>query len=339
MLLKGVKHVAEMTYAAAIRYAMEQEMQRDERVFIMGEDIGVYGGAFGVTAGMLEKFGKDRVRDTPIAEEGIVGAGVGAALVGMRPIVEMQFSDFIMNAMDQVVNQAAKIFFMFGGQMSVPLVIRGPAGAGTGAAGQHSQSLEAWFAHVPGLKVVMPATPDDARGLLLEAIRDPNPVIFFEHKLLYKLKGDVQESTASIPLGQAEIRRPGRHATVVTYSLMVHRVLEAAEKLAEKGWDIEVVDLRTLYPLDMATVERSVTKTGRLAVCHEAVGRGGMGAEIAAKIVESDAFDYLDAPLLRITGLNTPVPYSVPLEDAFMPSVKRITESLEMWLSREVRNS
>ncbi|MDA8194889.1 MAG: alpha-ketoacid dehydrogenase subunit beta [Thermaerobacter sp.] len=325
----------EMTYAAAVRYALEQEMERDPRVFIMGEDIGVYGGAFGVTMGLVERFGKERVRDTPIAEEGIVGAGIGASLVGMRPIVEIQFSDFIMNAMDQVVNQAAKIHFMFGGRMHVPLVIRGPAGAGTGAAAQHSQSLEAWFHHVPGLKVVMPATPDDARGLLLAAIRDPNPVIMFEHKLLYKMKGEVEESGEALPLGQARIARPGRDATLVTYSFMVHRVLEAATLLAGEGWDIEVIDLRTIVPMDLATVTASVGRTGRLAVCHEAVGRGGIGGEIAARVWESEAFDFLDAPLLRITGLDTPVPYSPPLEQAFMPSVERIHDSVKSWLTRE----
>jgi pyruvate/2-oxoglutarate/acetoin dehydrogenase E1 component len=315
---------------------MQSEMERDPRVFVMGEDIGVYGGAFGVTAGLVEKFGKERVRDTPISEEAIVGAGIGAALVGMRPIVEMQFSDFIMNAMDQVVNQAAKIHFMFGGQVSVPLVIRGPAGAGTGAAAQHSQSLEAWFHHVPGLKVAMPATPDDARGLLLAAIRDPNPVIVFEHKLLYKVSGPVELSDQPIPLGQAAVRRPGMHATVVTYSLMVWRVLEAAEVLSRDGWEIEVIDLRTIYPMDCDTIIASVKKTGRLAICHEAVQRGGVGAEIAARVWESDAFDWLDAPLLRIAGLNTPVPYSPPLENAFMPSVDRIVHDLARWLQQEV---
>ena len=325
----------EMTYAAAVRSAMEWEMAKDPRVFVMGEDIGVYGGAFGVTMGMVDRFGKDRVRDTPIAEEGIVGAGIGAALVGMRPIVEMQFSDFIMNAMDQVVNQAAKIHFMFGGRMSVPLVIRGPAGAGTGAAAQHSQSLEAWFHHVPGLKVVMPAFPDDARGLLLTAIRDPNPVLFYEHKLLYKIKGEVTESDEGVPLGRGLIRRYGTHATVVTYSLMVHRVLEAALQLEQKGWDVEVIDLRSLVPMDIPLVIESVKRTGRLAICHEAVGRGGIGGEIAARILESEAFDYLEAPLLRITGLNSPVPYSPPLESAFMPSVDRIAQSLATWLVHE----
>lgn len=329
----------EMTYGAAVRSAMEWEMDKDSRVFIMGEDIGVYGGAFGVTMGMVDRFGKTRVRDTPIAEEGIVGAGIGAALVGMRPIVEMQFSDFIMNAMDQVVNQAAKIHFMFGGSMSVPLVIRGPAGAGTGAAAQHSQSLEAWFHHVPGLKVVMPAFPDDARGLLLTAIRDPNPVLFYEHKLLYKIKGDVVESDEGLPLGQGLIRRRGHHATVVTYSLMVHRVLEAALRLEKQGWDVEVIDLRSLVPMDIQLIVDSVKRTGRLAICHEAVGRGGIGGEIAARIMESDAFDFLETPLLRITGLNTPVPYSPPLEQAFMPSVDRIAQSLETWLNREVVHS
>lgn len=219
--------------------------------------------------------------------------------------------------------------------MNVPLVIRGPAGAGTGAAAQHSQSLEAWFHHIPGLKVVMPATPEDARGLLLAAIRDPNPVIFLEHKLLYKMTGEVAETSDALPLGRAAVRREGQHATVVTYSLMLWRVLEAAQRLHTEGWNIEVIDLRTIYPLDFETIRRSVIKTGRIAVCHEAVGRGGVGAEIAARIMESDVFDYLESPLLRITGLNSPVPYSPPLEQAFMPSVDRIASRLEDWLIKE----
>ncbi len=324
--------MSEMTYGQAVRWTLDRLMTEDERVFLLGEDIGVYGGAFGVTLGLLEKFGPERVRDTPIAEAGIVGAAIGAALVGMRPIAEMQFSDFIMNAMDMIVNQAAKIHFMFGGQMEVPIVVRGPAGGGTGAAAQHSQSLEAWFYHVPGLKVVMPATAEDARGLLVAAVRDPNPVIFFEHKLLYGLRSTVNETLEEIPLGRATVYQGGSDATLVTYSYMLHPALEAQRRLRdEDDIHLTVIDLRSLVPLDIDAVTQSVTTTGRLIVLHEAVERGGVGADIAAQVAAGIAFDYLDAPILRIAARNVPIPYSPNLERAVIPNVERIVADIRHW--------
>lgn len=308
-----------MTFAQAVRSALREEMLRDDRVFLMGEDIGVYGGAFGVTDGLLSEFGPERIRDTPISEAAIAGAAIGAALGGFRPVAEFQFFDFILLAMDQLVNQAAKIRYMFGGTVSVPLVVRGPAGSGTGAAAQHSQSLEALFAHIPGLKVVAPSTPRDAKGLLLASIRDPNPVVFVEHKLLYKTKGDVPDGDDTIPLGSAEIKRPGRDVTVVATQIMVPRALAAAERLASEGIEVEVIDPRTLAPLDMPTIEESVARTGRLVIVHEAVRTGGIGAEIAAGIAQSAAFDYLDAPIVRIAGQPVPIPYNKELERCAVP--------------------
>ncbi len=314
----------ELRYVEAIREALRQEMRRDERVFLIGEDIGVYGGAFGVTDGLLEEFGPERVIDTPISEQAIVGVAIGAALVGMRPVAEIMFMDFVTLAMEQIVNQAAKIHFMFGGAASVPIVIRMPAGAGTGAAAQHSQSLEAWFAHVPGLKVVMPSTPYDAKGLLISAIRDDNPVIFIEHKLLYRTKGPVPEEEYTIPLGTAEIKREGRDVTIIATSLMVVRALAAAEKLAQEGIEVEVVDPRTLKPLDVETILRSVMKTGRVLIVHEAPLTCGFGAEISARISESEAFYYLNAPIRRLTGLDVPIPYNRNLERSVIPQEEDI---------------
>lgn len=311
--------MTEMTFAHAIRAALREEMARDERVFLMGEDIGVYGGAFGVTDGLLAEFGAERVRDTPISEAAIAGAAIGAALGGFRPVAEFQFFDFILLAMDQLVNQAAKIRYMFGGTVSVPLVVRGPAGSGTGAAAQHSQSLEALFAHIPGLKVVAPSTPRDAKGLLLASIRDPNPVVFVEHKLLYKTKGDVPDGDFTIPLGSAEIKRPGRDVTVIATQIMVPRALAAAERLAADGIEVEVIDPRTLAPLDMPTIEASVARTGRVIITHEAVRTGGIGAEIAASIAQGPAFDYLDAPIMRVAGQPVPIPYNKDLERHAVP--------------------
>ncbi|HEY8868295.1 MAG TPA: alpha-ketoacid dehydrogenase subunit beta [Candidatus Limnocylindrales bacterium] len=311
--------MTEMTYGQAVRSALREEMLRDERVFLLGEDIGVYGGAFGVTDGLLAEFGPDRIRDTPISEAAIAGAAIGAALGGFRPVAEFQFFDFILLAMDQLVNQAAKIRYMFGGTVSVPLVVRGPAGSGTGAAAQHSQSLEALFAHIPGLKVVAPSTPRDAKGLLLASIRDPNPVVFVEHKLLYKMKGEVPDGNVVIPLGSAEVKRPGRDVTVIATQIMVPRALAAAERLAAEGIEIEVVDPRTLAPLDMATIEASVAKTGRVIVAHEAVKTGGIGAEIAAGIAQGPAFDYLEAPIVRLAGQPVPIPYNKDLERCAVP--------------------
>jgi acetoin:2,6-dichlorophenolindophenol oxidoreductase subunit beta len=313
----------ELTYAEAVRETLADLLEADERVFLMGEDIGVYGGAFGVTTGLIERFGRDRVRDTPISEIAIVGAGVGAALCGMRPVVELQFSDFVTCAMDQIVNQAAKIHFMLGGAAQVPLVIRAPAGSGTGAAAQHSQSLEAWFAHVPGLKVVMPATPADAAGLLRAAVDDPNPVIVLEHKLLYKQKGEVPEGHY-VPLGRADVRRRGRDLTIVATSVMVGKSLAAAEELAAEGVEVTVVDPRTIKPLDEATILAEVATTGKALLVQEGVRTGGFVAEIAARIAESDTFHSLKAPIVRLCGLDAPIAYAPELEKASVPQVPDI---------------
>jgi pyruvate/2-oxoglutarate/acetoin dehydrogenase E1 component len=314
----------ELTYLEAVREALNQEMRRDPEVFLLGEDIGVYGGAFGVTRGMLEEFGPERVRDTPISEAAIAGTATGAALMGMRPVMEIMFMDFLTISMNQLVNQAAKIRFMFGGKASIPMVIRAPAGSGTGAAAQHSQSLEAWFVHTPGIKVVAPATPHDAKGLLITAIRDNNPILFMEHKLLYRTKGPVPQEMYTIPLGQAKVQREGRHLTILAYSIMVPRSLEAAEQLAGEGVEVEVVDLRSLKPLDMDTIVQSVSKTGRVLIVHEAPRTGGFGGELAAMVAESEAFDYLDAPIRRLAGRDIPIPYNRSLERATVPQVEDI---------------
>jgi pyruvate dehydrogenase E1 component beta subunit len=319
----------EITYLEAVREAMSQEMRQNEDVFILGEDIGVYGGAFGVTRGMIEEFGPERVRNTPISEAAIAGGAVGAAVTGMRPILELQFSDFITIAIDQVVNQAAKLRYMYGGKGKVPMVLRTPAGSGTGAAAQHSQSLEAWMAHIPGLKVIQPSTAYDAKGLLKAAMDDDNPVIFYEHKLLYKTKGDVPEEQYSIPIGKADVKRKGTDVTIVATSIMVHKALEAAAELEKEGIDVEIVDPRTLVPLDEETIIESVKKTGRLIVVHEAVKRGGFGGEIASMIAESEAFDYLDAPIKRLGGLSIPIPYNPNLEKAAIPQVPDIIAAVK----------
>ncbi len=314
----------EITYLEAIREAMTQEMERDDTVFMIGEDIGVYGGAFQVSNGMLEKFGPDRILDTPITELALTGAAVGAALVGMRPIAEIMFMDFTTLASEQLVNQAAKLRFMFGGKATVPMVLRTPAGSGTGAAEHHSQSLENWFVHVPGLKVVMPTTPYDAKGLLISAIRDNNPVLFIEHKLLYKTKGEVPEEMYAIPLGESDVKRKGTDLTIVATSIMVSRALEAAEKLAAEGIEVEIVDPRTLRPLGAETIIQSVKKTGKVLIVHEAVKTGGFGGELAAVIAESEAFGYLDAPIVRLAGREMPVPYNRNLELHTVPQVEDI---------------
>lgn len=313
----------EITYAEAIREALREEMRKDPSVFLIGEDIGVYGGAFGVTQGLLEEFGEERVIDTPISEAAIAGAAIGAALLGMRPVAEIMFFDFMTLCADQIVNQAAKIRFMFGGKAKVAIVVRSPAGSGTGAAGHHSGSLESWFTHVPGLKVVAPATPYDAKGLLKSAIRDDNPVIFVEHKLLYRVKGPVPEEEYVIPLGVGEVKRQGRDLTIVTYSLMVRRSLEAAEILSREGIDVEVVDVRTLRPLDEEVILESVRKTHRALVVYEPPRFGAFGAEIAAIITEK-AFDDLDAPVMRLGGLEMPPPYNPHLERRIAPQVEDI---------------
>ncbi len=318
----------ELTYAEAIREGLAQAMDADPRVFTFGEDIGAYGGAFGVTGDLVHRFGPDRVLDTPISELALAGTAVGAALTGMRPVLEIQFSDFLTLATEQIVNQAAKIRFMFGGKASVPMVVRMPGGSGTGAAAQHSQSLEAWFGHVPGLKVVQPATPHDAKGLLLSAIDDPNPVLIFEHKLLYRTKGPVPEAPYRVPIGTAEIRRPGRHVTVVATSMMVLRALVAAERLAQEGIEAEVIDLRTIRPMDTDTVVASVSRTGRLVVVYEGVKTLGVGAEVSARIAESEAFDYLDAPIVRLGGREVPLPYNPTLEKAAVPQEDDIVAAI-----------
>ncbi|WP_420961185.1 alpha-ketoacid dehydrogenase subunit beta [Brucella sp. IR073] len=319
--------VRELSYAQAIQEAMAIAMERDERVFLMGEDIGIYGGAFQVTGDLVHRFGEDRVMDTPISELGGAGVAVGAAMTGMRPIFEFQFSDFAALAMEQIVNQAAKIRYMLGGAVSVPLVMRFPAGSGTGAAAQHSQSLEAWLGHVPGLKVVQPATPHDAKGLLLAAIEDPDPVMIFEHKLLYKMKGAVPEGYYTSPIGKANICRAGKDVTIVATAIMVSKALEAAETLAAEGIDAEVIDLRTIRPMDRETIIESVKKTSRLICVYEGVKTLGVGAEVSAMIAESDAFDFLDAPIVRLGGAEAPIPYNPELEKAAVPQVPDILKS------------
>jgi pyruvate dehydrogenase E1 component beta subunit len=316
----------ELTYMEALREAIRQAMEKDDRVFVIGEDIGTYGGAFGVTAGLIDQFGPERIIDTPISEAGIAGACIGAAITGMRPIGEIQFSDFVVLSMEQLVMQAAKMRFMFGGKANVPLVMRLAGGSGTGAAAQHSESLENWFVHVPGLKVVMPSSPYDAKGLLLGALEDNNPVMFFEHKVLYKTKGDVPEEMYTIPLGKSHVVREGEHLTVIATSVMVMRALEAANVLSKEGIELEIIDPRTLSPLDMEPIVQSVIKTGKALIVHEAVKTGGFGGEISARLIESEAFGYLDAPLIRLAGLDMPIPYNRTLEYHSVPQVENIVE-------------
>lgn len=328
--------IRELSYSEAIREAMGLALERDERVVLMGEDIGVYGGAFQVTGDLVERFGADRVMDTPISELGGAGVAVGAALTGLRPIYEFQFSDFAALAMEQIVNQAAKMRYMLGGEASVPVVFRMPAGSGTGAAAQHSQSFEAWFGHVPGLKVVQPSTPKDAKGLLLAALEDPDPVVMFEHKLLYKMKGHVPEGWYTTPIGKAAIRRQGKDVTIVASAIMVHRALAAAEKLAGEGIEVEIIDLRSVRPIDGETIIGSVRKTGRLLCVYEGVRTLGIGAEISAMIAESEAFDFLDAPVLRLGGAEAPIPYNPDLEKAAVPQIPDIEAAARRLARREV---
>ena len=318
----------EIEYREAIREAVIEEMDKDKSVFLIGEDIGVYGGAFRAYKGLLEKYGPERVVNTPISEIGIVGAGVGAALTGQRPIAELMFIDFTTLAMDQIVNQAAKIKYMTGDSLNVPMVIRTQGGAGRGVAAQHSQSLEAWFYHVPGLKVVMPATAYDVKGLLKTAIRDDDPVVFLEHKMIYLIKGEVPEEEYTIPFGEADIKREGDDITVVAYSNMLFKSLEAARELEKDGISCEVVDPRTLVPLDIETIVESVKKTGRLVVVTEACKRGSVASDISAKVTEK-AFDWLDAPVKIVAGLNTPIPYNSTLEQASIPHTKDIVAAVK----------
>lgn len=325
----------EITYREAIHDAMVEEMRRDENVFLMGEDIGTYGGAFGVSAGMLAEFGPERIRETPISELAIVGAAAGAAMVGMKPIAELMFMDFILLALEPLMNQAAKARYMFGGKATVPMVVRMPGGSGTGAAAQHSQSLESMLMHIPGIKVVAPSTAYDAKGLLLSAIRDPNPVCFVEHKLLYKVKGEVPEGEYTIPLGVADIKHVGSDITVVTSGIMVQKSLAVAKKLSQEGISVEVLDLRTLRPMDTQAIINSVKKTGRLLVVHEAVQTGGWAGEVMAVVSSSEAFDYLDAPMRRLAGEDVPIPYNRFLEAAAVPQEADIEAEIRAIVSNK----
>lgn len=317
-----------ITFSDALREAIAEEMRRDPSVFLMGEDVGVFGGVFGVSAGLYEEFGEERVRDTPISEQAIVGAGLGTALVGMRPIVEIMFGDFVTVAMDQVVNQAAKARYMSGGKAQVPLTMRITTGAPGSAAAQHSQSPEGWLMNVPGLKIAIPATPYDAKGLLKTAIRGEDPVLFFEHKMLYAVKGDVPKEDYTVPFGQAAVRREGRDASLIAIGGILPRAMEAADRLAEGGISVEVVDPRTLVPLDTMILVESVKKTGRAVIVHEAHRRAGPGAEIAAILAE-EAIGYLDGPILRVATKNVPIPYNPELEASILPSVEDIVEAVE----------
>jgi len=315
-----------LTYLEAIRLAMLEEMERDDRVFILGEDVGIYGGAFRVTAGFLEKFGEGRVIDTPVSETAIVGAAIGASLMGMRPIAEMQFIDFIGCCFNQLVNYAAKSRFRWGG--GVPIVVRGPCGGGVHGGPFHSQNPEAFFMNVPGLKIVAPGTAADAKGLMTAAIRDPDPVIYLEHKFLYRrIKEDVPEGELVVPIGKARLARPGTDVSIVTYAAMLHVALEAAEAAAKDGIDVEVLDLRTLLPLDEEAILASAAKTGKVIVLHEATRTGGPGGEVAALISER-AFEYLDAPIVRMAPPDTPVPYSPPLEEYFLPNAEKVGKAI-----------
>ena len=317
-----------MTYREALNHALREELARDERVFVIGEEVGLYEGAYKVTQGLLKQFGPLRIVDTPIAESGFTGVGIGAAMVGLRPVVEMMTFNFALLALDQIVNSAAKLNYMSGGQFNVPIVIRGPGGPAHQLAAQHSQSMEVYFYHVPGLKVVRPSTPADAKGLLKSAIRDDNPVIFIESETLYNVKGEVPDDPDfTIPLGQAVVRREGTDVTVIAYMGMLYRALEAAEDLAKEGISVEIVDPRTLQPLDAATILTSVRKTHRAVVVEAGAGFAGMGSELSAVITEQ-AFDDLDAPVERVTGVPAPMPYARNLERAKTPSKERVLEAI-----------
>ena len=318
-----------LTYAEALNEALREEMRRDPTVFVFGEDVAVWGGGgiFGVTKGLVEEFGPERVRDTPISEEAIAALAVGAAATGTRPVAEIMYADFMGLAMEPLTNQAAKMRYMFGGKITLPMVIRAQQGGGRGNAAQHSQSLEAWFAHIPGLKVCVPSTPYDAEGLLKSAIRDDNPVVFLEHKVLYFTKGPVPQEEYTVPLGVADVKREGSDVTVVGLQVLVNYALEAAEELAAEGISVEVVDPRTVSPLDVDTIVNSVKKTGRLVIAHQAYEQGGIGAEIAARVQDA-AFDYLDAPIQRVAGKNVPIPYSEVLERAALPGKEEVIAAI-----------
>ena len=321
----------ELYYWQAINEALEEEMKRDPNVFVMGEDVAIYGGAYGVTRGLYEKFGEERVRDTAISEAAIVGAGLGAAVTGMRPVVEIMYVDFMSIAMDQLNNQAAKMRYMFGGKAKVPLVIRTEGGAGRTLGAHHSQSLEAWFIHIPGIKVVMPSTPYDAKGLMKSAIREDNPILFIEHKMLYNTKGPVPEEEYTLPIGKADIKRQGTDLTIVTYSRSLLFCLEAAKELEKEGMSIEVIDLRTLLPMDIDTVIISLKKTHKVMIVHEACKTGGAGGEIGMSIMEQ-GFDYLDAPIVRVAGADVPMPKSPVLENLAIPTKASIKKAIKQML-------
>ncbi|PYV31102.1 MAG: pyruvate dehydrogenase complex E1 component subunit beta [Acidobacteria bacterium] len=316
-----------ITYREALNQALREEMRRDERVFLMGEEVGFYQGAYKVSKGLLEEFGPERVLDTPITELGFTGLAVGAAMAGLRPVVEMMTFNFSLLALDQIVNSAAKMLYMSGGQFRVPMVIRGPGGSAHQLSAQHSQALEAWFCHVPGLKVVMPSTPADAKGLLKSAVRDNNTVIFIESEVLYGTRGEVPEAEAVIPLGVAEIKRPGRDVSVIAHSKMVLVALDAAGELAKEGIEVEVIDPRTLRPLDSETILRSVKKTNRAVIVEEGWPFCGVGAQMVDTI-QHHAFDYLDAPILRVTGADVPMPYAKNLEHLCLPHQARVIEAV-----------
>ena len=322
-----------ISYLTAINEALSEEMTRDKNVVLFGEDVGIFGGCFGVTQGLFKKFGPERIKDTPISETAIIGLAVGGAATGIRPVAELMFMDFAGVAMDEILNQAAKMRYMFGGKAKLPLVIRMAYGAGISAAAQHSQSLEAWFTHIPGLKVVMPSTPYDVKGLLKSSIRDDNPVIFLEHKVLYGVSGDVPEDEYLVPLGKGDVKKEGKDVTVIATGMMVHKALEAASKLEKDGISVEVVDPRTLVPLDEEIILNSVKKTGRVVITHEAPKRSGFGAEIAATIAEK-GFPYLKKGIVRVCGKDTPVPFSPPLEQYYIPQAQDIVQGIKFVMSK-----
>ena len=317
----------ELLIREALREAIREEMQANERVVLMGEDVGSYGGSYGVSKGLLEEFGPERIMDTPISELGFVGMGIGAAMAGLRPIVEIMTINFSFLALDQIINSASKIHYMFGGQVSVPVVIRMASGAGLSVGAQHSHSLEGWFAHVPGLKVACPSNSADAKGLLKTALKDENPVIFIENTAIYGLRGQVPEGEYFVPFGKARIARPGRDVTIIGYSGSVHQATRAADLLAQEDIDAEVIDLRTLRPLDSQTILDSVKKTNRAVVVEHAWRFGGFGGEVAA-LIQENAFDYLDSPVARIGGVEVPMPYSMPLEKAALPSEEQVVAAV-----------
>lgn len=323
-----------VTYREAINEALREEMERDDKVFLLGEDVGAFGGAFAVTKGLYEKFGPKRIIDMPISESVIIGSALGCALTGLRPVAEIMFIDFTCVCMDQIVNQVAKIRYMLGGQVKVPLVIRTQGGAGKSYAAQHSQSLESWFVHTPGIKVVMPSTPYDTKGLLKSCIREDNPIMFIEHKLLYNTKGEIPDGDYTIPIGKADIKREGNDVTIATYSKMVLFALEAANILEKEGISVEVIDLRTLSPLDMDVISDSVKKTGRLLTVEEGNKSLGVGAEIVSRVLEK-AFDYLDAPPRRLASRDVPIPFNRNLEGAVLPDIQKIIFEIKEFLNKE----